>query len=317
MLHIDGIRPVVILALCGIAVGVAACVPFYTRMARVDLPPPPDAFGPAPASQDGEPHGRALAADPGDPAPSDDHDPPPNAPRRVEERLHALIDPAVAAVPKAFLDVKTGAMILSRSGRNVLEHMTERLGEAEPERSMAHLQFIDGARPLEVKPVAYARDWPEAVSFQAGDYEVEFSPHASLRIVQDVTEAEAGGMLRVWRSPTGGKEVDVLGVSSEHDARSPKAQRWYLFLGASGRTVDWRAIRNTGGGDRWAASSDAATVFLQTAQAGFAWRRGALQTAVAFVMRQATSGGPFTDIYPGREQIVALSVSLRPMKSRH
>jgi len=231
------------------------------------------------------------------------------------EGLRALVDPAMAAVPKAFVDARTGAMILSRSGRNVLEHMTASLGEAEPERSMARLQSVDAARPPEIKPVAYTRDWPEAVTFQAGEYEVEFSPHASLRIVQDVTEAEAGGMLRVWRSPTGAKEVDVLGVSSESGGRGPKVQRWYLFLGASGRAVDWRAIRNTGGGERWAASSDAATVFLQTAQAGFAWRRGALQTAVAFVMRKAKSGGPFTNIYPGREQIVALSVSFRPMKS--
>jgi hypothetical protein len=266
--------------------------------------------------QDGEPPAPGLAAEPAETALSDDPEPRSPSLRQIGEGLRALVDPAMAAVPKAFVDARTGAMILSRSGRNVLEHMAERLGEAEPERSMAPLQSIDGARPLEIKPATYSRDWPEAVSFQAGGYEVEFSPHASLRVAGDVAEAEAGGVLRVWRSPEGSKEVDVLGVSSEHDARSPKAQRWYLFLGASGRTVDWRAIRNTGGGERWAGSSGATTVFLQTAQAGFAWRRGALQTAVAFVMRKATSGGPFTDIYPGREKIVALSVSLRPMSSR-
>lgn len=300
------------MALCGIALAVTACVPFYTRMARSELPPPPDAFGPSPTASDDDPIDQDIAAADR----PDDRDPSTPARRPVGERLHALIDPAMAVVPKAFLDVKTGAMILSRSGRNVLEQMTGRLGEAEPERSMAHLKSIDGDRPLDIKPAAYSRDWPEAVTFQAGGYEVEFSPHASLRVVDEVTEAEAGGMVRIWRSPSGGKEMDVLGVSSEDGGRGARAQRWYVFLGASGRAIDWRAIRNTGGGERWAASSNATTVFLQAAQAGFAWRRGALQTAVSFMMRQATSGGPFTDIYPGREQIVALSVSLRPVSSR-
>ncbi len=307
-MNIEGTRPVIILALCGLALGAAACVPFYTRRVQADLPPPPEAFGPLPTARDGDPPAQDSDAT----ALAENRDPDSSAPAKVGAALRALVDPALAAVPKAFLDAKTGAMILSRSGRNVFEHVTETLGEVVPERSQAHLKSIDQSPPVDIKPVTYTHELPKPVTFEAGGYQVEFSPHVSLHVGEDLTEAEAGGMLRVSRSPAGGKEVDLLGVSPEADKRGAKAQRWYLFIGASGRAIDWRAIRNTGGGDRWVGSSDATTVFLQAAQAGFAWRRGALQTAIAFVMRKATSGGPFTDIYPGNEQIVALTVSLRP-----
>ena len=295
-------------ALGGLALGVAACVPFYNRIAREDLPPPPDAFEPLKTSGDVDPPAVASAA-------PDRADAQAAASPRIEERFHALLDPAMAAVPKAFVDVKTGAMILSRSGRDVFEHMTVAMSELQPQKPMTTVETAAAPdQALDVKPVTYDRDWPEAVTLRAGGYEVEFSPHASLHVTQNLAEAEAGGMVRVWRAANGGGEMDLLGVSSKPGAGSAQSpQRWYLFLGASGRAIDWRAIRDTGGGARWAASSDASTVFLRTAQAGFAWKRGALQTAVAFVLRKATSGGPFTDIYPGQESIVALRVSLRPM----
>ncbi len=161
----------------------------------------------------------------------------------VPRLASGALQPATAAV-----DWRTGAMILSRSGRAAADQLTLTVEEATRSRALtpafhSAAQAQAGERPVEV---TYVRDLPGAVRLQAAGYEIAFSPHASMHVSNAGHAAEAGGVVSIGRTPDSAAR---RGFVRDEDPLA-NASRWYLFVGASGRLVGWSMLRNDDGGWR-------------------------------------------------------------------
>lgn len=309
-------RPLVLAAALGSLVVLAAC-----DQVRRAFSPSAAAPG-AEATEDRVP---ALAGGPVDAATTPQGEPPtrdqaslirppfsdmPDAPASA-----APPDPPArpVAIPAAVVDWRTGATFLSRSGRTPAETPTLTVEEATQGRRLAP---VFAARALEGDPPGEARyltDLPDALRFEAGGYELAFSPHASVRATPEGREAEAGGVLSF--GPTRPDRRAVGGFIREDDRVADGRGRWYLFVGGSGRTVGWTLLKDGVGGWRPVGlAPDNRRAFITSAQAGLAWRKGRVQSAFAFVRRNVRLDGPYADYYPKQESVVGLSLSILPKR---
>ena len=166
-----------------------------------------------------------------------------------------------------------------------------------PEGSIERARFEAAQRE-----VSYIRAWP-MVSGEAGDVQVELTPHAGVGVNALGGTAEAGATIRVGR----------LEVSDGEDAFAEDEGRWYLFAAGTGTAVGMNWARGMDGWDR-RISHDSGS-FIGDAQIGVAWRRGDTQTSFGYVHREVTAegvhGGSGID-RDATEGFVAVQFSIRP-----
>jgi len=231
--------------------------------------------------------------------------------------LQALVDPMAAQVPRTIMDWRTGAMILSRSGHSIVDRMADNLEDIVKERPVAPLLTPAPAGRPPVREAAFVHDGP-VLSVRAGGFAIEFQPHASLLASTIGRVAEAGGTVRLGPAARTQRHSKLARISSGEGSIPPAAGHWYLFAGVSRRSVNWRAIQESPGGDRPLAvapvgrAAEYASGFFSSAQAGVAWTEGALNAALALVRRDATYNGPRGNFQPPRETVVAFTISLKP-----
>ncbi|WP_269715334.1 lipid A-modifier LpxR family protein [Caulobacter sp. NIBR2454] len=160
--------------------------------------------------------------------------------------------------------------------------------------------------------VTLTRGWPAALAFSAGKLDIDVSPHAAIGFGDSGNSAEAGAMLRV------GKDLEdrvdnALGSVGLRDGSSfGDKGRWYLFAAASGRAVGMNMLQGAGGWERAGWSTDATSRLVGDAQAGVAWRKGAMQASVGYVSRKIKGKEQFRGMDTIETSMVALSFSLRP-----
>ena len=233
-------------------------------------------------------------------------------PIKISDPLKILESAAAQAAPKAVMDWKSGVMILSRSGRSTLQavdQVTVGLNDAVRTRMAAPLFSGPPSQQVRPIPVGYARDWPAALSLKAGRYDLELSPHASVRMTGLGREAEAGGVIRFGPATNPDQHRPLL--RRGRDQSTVGSGRWFLFAAASGRAVSWRTLRQTIGGERPWSPADNSSAFITSSQAGVAWNYGPIQTSFALVRRKTKTGAGLA-VLPANESIVAFTISLRP-----
>ena len=234
-------------------------------------------------------------------------------PLRIPDPLKALQSAVGEAAPKAVMDWKSGAMILSRSGRSTLQAVDQiSIGLNDAIRTRMAAPIFSGPPSQQVRPipVGYARTWPAALSLKAGRYDLELSPHASVRMTGLGREAEAGGVLRFGPAANPDRRRPLL--RQGRDQSTVGSGRWFLFAAASGRAVSWRTLRQTIGGERPWTPSDNSSAFVTSSQAGVAWNYGPIQTSFAIVRRRTKTGAGLA-LLPSSDSIVTFSISLKPM----
>jgi len=163
----------------------------------------------------------------------------------------------------------------------------------------------------------YTRGWPGAFAVSAGGVDLDLTPHAGLGLSSGGPSAEAGAIVRLGShlkdTLVGG--LDGLGVRrmSQGDGSTG---RFYLYASASGRAVDLNMTRDAPGDPQhlgWA--SDGAGEMISDAQAGMAWRKGAVQASFGYVHREIRNDPSMASrIDPSKlsDSMVALSFSIRP-----
>ena len=163
----------------------------------------------------------------------------------------------------------------------------------------------------------YTRGWPSAFAVSAGGVDVDLTPHAGLGLSSGGPSAEAGAMVRLGAhlqdTLIGG--LDGLGVRRMSHGGAGDG-RFYFYASASGRAVDFSMTRDTPGDPQhmgWAA--DGAGEMISDAQAGMAWRKGAVQASFGYVHREIRNDAAMAGrIDPGKlkDSMVAFSFSIRP-----
>ena len=116
--------------------------------------------------------------------------------------------------------------------------------------------------------LAYVRDWPQALSLDAGRLTFDVTPHAGFGVLSGGGRtAEAGALLRLQR-----KVLQAVGMSG-----SSQQSRLFLFAGATERTVGLNVARSQA-----AAGPDPEDGFVSEAQAGIGFQRGVVQASFGF-----------------------------------
>ncbi|HEY3814640.1 MAG TPA: lipid A-modifier LpxR family protein [Caulobacteraceae bacterium] len=149
--------------------------------------------------------------------------------------------------------------------------------------------------------VSYTRGWPRALSVRASGYGVDVTPHAGVGLTSAGESAEAGATVRFG----GSDALDELG-------RRGAPGHWYFYAQSSGRAVGYNLLR----GDP---AFHSANIFTQTmpgymsdAEAGVAWRRGAVQAAFGYTQRDFYLSNMRDTGMQSHESVVGLTFSFRP-----
>lgn len=160
--------------------------------------------------------------------------------------------------------------------------------------------------------VALTRDWPAAVRFEAGDYDLDVTPHAGLGVSNAGGQAEAGATLTLAQRTSDAVESRLKSLGVQDGASFGDAGRWYLFAAASGRAVGLNVLRNDSGWDRAGWSTDPSSRLIGDAQVGVAWRKGALQTSFGYIHREVKGEHMLMGQESKDDSVVAFSLSIKP-----
>jgi hypothetical protein len=155
----------------------------------------------------------------------------------------------------------------------------------------------------EITDVSYVRAWPSAMRLEAGQVNVDVTPHGGFGVGSRGRSAEAGATVRVGGGDLGDRLDNLV-----QDGRKAYGNRgrWYLFAAASGRAVGYNMIRGEDGWRRSGVSTDEGS-FIGDAQAGVAWRKGAMQGSFGYVHREIKAYDE-----EAHEGFVAFQLSFKP-----
>lgn len=166
----------------------------------------------------------------------------------------------------------------------------------------------------EAYEVAVTRDWPAAVKFDAGGFDVDVSPHAGVGVGNLGGSAEAGATLTVAQRRENAV-VDKLADMGVRDGASFGDQgRWYLFAAASGRAVGLNMLRGEDGWDRAGWSTDPSSALVGNAQVGIGWRKGAMQTSLGLIHREIKGEHMIWGQETREDSLVAFSFAIKPRR---
>lgn len=174
------------------------------------------------------------------------------------------------------------------------------------------LQRPDAYEVREVD-VTVLRGWPSAVSLAGRKYALDVTPHAGVGFGGAGGSAEAGATLRLGKKKNMGDRVtDALGVREGDEAFGDRG-RWYIFAAASGRAVGFNMLRGQNGDwNRAGLSQDVTSQLIGDSQAGVAWRKGPMQASLGYIHREIRAKEGIMGLATQKDDVVALSFSLKP-----
>jgi hypothetical protein len=159
-----------------------------------------------------------------------------------------------------------------------------------------------------------ARDWPSALKWTTAGYTLDISPHAGVNFRGGAQDAEAGALVR-FGSDLGARFAKSLGLHEVTSDVYGDRGRWYLFAGASGKTVGLNVTPGAAGLPRNSWSAESTSTLISDAQAGLGWRKGDLQASFGYVHREI-KGQTFDLTGPAPAKIsdsmLAFSLSFHP-----
>lgn len=161
--------------------------------------------------------------------------------------------------------------------------------------------------------VTVTRGWPSAVMLAGRKYALDVTPHAGLGFGGAGGSAEAGATVRLGKKKNMGERVnEALGVREGETAFGDRG-RWYIFAAASGRAVGFNMLRGQNGDwTRAGLTQDAASRLIGDSQAGVAWRRGPMQASLGYIHREIRAKEGIMGLATQKDDVVALSFSLKP-----
>lgn len=188
------------------------------------------------------------------------------------------------------------------------------LADAAPTAAYAPLTLSrPDAYELREVDVTVTRGWPSAVMLKGRKYALDVTPHAGFGFGGAGGSAEAGATVRIGKkSNLGDRVTDALGVREGAEAFGDRG-RWYIYAAASGRAVGFNMLRGQNGDwTRAGLSQDATSRLIGDSQAGVAWRRGPMQASFGYIHREMRAKEGVLGLATQKDDVVALSFSLKP-----
>lgn len=226
--------------------------------------------------------------------------------------IQTLIDQEAYAAAQGPIRWRTSQTTMASASGTVVDHLKVSVGG--PLRGPGGLPL--NPERAEFDPQAYevimVRNWPRAMHFAAGAYDLDVSPHAGLGFGAGGGQAAAGAELRVGQSRDGEVE-DRLNAMGVRDGEAfGEAGRWYLFAAASGRAVGLNMLRDQAGWDQAGWSTDRSSALIGDAHVGVGWRKGPVQASVGYVHREVKGQHMIWGQETRDDQVVALSFAIKP-----
>ena len=131
-----------------------------------------------------------------------------------------------------------------------------------------------------------------ALSVSGAGYDVTFTPQGAVEARNGVSSTRAGALVQVGADVQGRvmEGLNRLGLHTVSGADLENRGRVYLFAAYSGREVGFNIARGSQGGfQRLGWSAEGASTLVSDAQAGFGWRKGAMQASLGYVHRDVNS----------------------------
>lgn len=161
----------------------------------------------------------------------------------------------------------------------------------KPTRQSLRLSMDAAPWPLagedaRISPIDYARTGPILLEGSVGLYDFDFTPHAGFDFGRRGGRAGAGALARLGSlgGVRDGRELGQVG-------------RWYLFGAASGQAVGWNFAGTSE--EPWRAlglTRDRVSGVIAEAQAGVAWRKGAIQASLGYTKRRIRLKGDMAEL---------------------
>lgn len=211
---------------------------------------------------------------------------------------HATARPARLAATDAFIPAPAPSIVeapANRPGTGATNFAATEI-PAPPEAG-AQVRVTSGAAAIDVftlktRPAviidprlgaAYDIDYtytgPGLLRVNSGRYGFDLRPQWGFGVSSfNGSSTHAGAVVRFGRDLTDDM-LDAFGVSHAKDLRN--SSRWFLYAGASGRSLGWNVLPGTDG--RRDLTYDESRSYVGTAQAGLAWRRGDLTASLGYV----------------------------------
>lgn len=219
----------------------------------------------------------------------------------------ALVDQNASAAP-----VQWSQFQLSRRAEGPVDSLRVTSGVAfdAPAGLPVHLD----PRRLDDKAyeVSVIRNWPRAMAFDNGKFDIDVSPHAGVGMTSQGAAAEAGAELRLSQSRDDKAAARLRAMGVSDGAHFGDQGRWYLFAAASGRAVGLNMLRNELGWDRAGWTTDPTSALIGDAQVGVGFRKGSMQTSFGFIHREVKGQHMLFGQETKDDSLVAFSLSIRP-----
>ena len=228
---------------------------------------------------------------------------------------HAAVDPLLqndsfdaAGAPVRW---RTDEVSLGRSGRAV-DSLRLSVGQTLRAPGGLPLDLARAQADADAYEITLLRNWPRAVAFGAGKFDVDVTPHAGLGWTSLGGAAEAGATLTVGqkRERQVVERLNAMGVRDGGDLADQG--RWYLFVAASGRAVGLNVLHGADGWDRAGWTTDPSSALIGDAQVGVGWRKGGLQSSLGYIHREVKGENMIFGQKTRDDSLVAFSLTLRP-----
>jgi hypothetical protein len=215
---------------------------------------------------------------------------------------HATARPARLAAAEALIPAPAPSIVeapANRPGTGATNFAATEI-PAPPEEG-AQVRVASGAAAIDVftlknRPAliidprlgpAYDLDYtytgPGLLRVNSGRYGFDLRPQWGFGVSSfNGSSTHAGAVVRFGRDLTDDM-LDAFGVSHAKDLRS--TSRWFLYAGASGRSLGWNVLPGQDG--RRDLTYDESRSYVGTAQAGLAWRSGDLTASIGYVHDKA------------------------------
>jgi len=161
--------------------------------------------------------------------------------------------------------------------------------------------------------VTLVRDFPKAVSFNTGKVGVDLTPHAGLGMTPYGTVAEAGARMEISQRMDDAAVASLGAIGVRDGALLGDKGRWYMFAAASGRAVGINMMRSDAGG--WAKggwTTDQSSTLVGDAQIGVGWRKGAMQTSLGVLHREAKAQHTYFGYTSRPDTVAGFTFAVRP-----
>lgn len=159
--------------------------------------------------------------------------------------------------------------------------------------------------------IAVTRDWAP-VRFDAGDLDVDVTPHTGVGLSNGGGQAEAGATLTVAQKREATLDNSLTDLGVRDGAAYGDKGRWYLFAAASGRAVGLNVLRDGNSWNRDGWSTDASSALIGDAHVGVGYRKGAMQTSFGYIHREVKGEHMVFNQETKDDSVIAFTFSIKP-----